>query len=325
MSSGLQLSRGELLDAYTRMRKIRQFEETIHAEFAAGNIPGFVHLYGGQEASAVGVCLNLTDADLIASTHRGHGHCVAKGCDITGMMNEIFGRKAGLCGGKGGSMHIADLSKGMLGANGITGAGAPLTCGAALAAKTLGTGNVSVCFYGDGASNQGAVLESYNLATIWKLPIVFVIEDNDYAESTASSWAVAGSQCARGLAFGMPSAMVNGNDFFEVYATASEMIARARSGGGPSLLHSRVSRFYGHYEGDPQAYRGEGEVERLRASTDCLELFRSKVFEPALVTREELDEIDRKADIEIKQAVAIAKASPMPTADDLTTDVYGNY
>ena len=154
----------------------------MHDEFSAGNIPGFVHLYAGEEASGVGVCMHLDDRDAIASTHRGHGHCIAKGCDIDGMMHEIFGRKDGLCGGKGGSMHIADLSKGMLGANGIVGAGAPLVCGAALTAKTLKTGGVGVCFYGDGASNQGAVLESYNLAKIWNLPMVFVAEDNGYAE-----------------------------------------------------------------------------------------------------------------------------------------------
>ena len=199
MASGLQLSRDELAAAYRRMRTIRVFEDTVHAEFAAGSIPGFVHLYAGEEASGVGVCMHLDERDAIASTHRGHGHCIAKGCDLEGMLREIFGRVGGLCGGKGGSMHIADLSKGMLGANGIVGAGAPLACGAALTAKTLKTGGVGVCFYGDGASNQGAVLESYNLARIWNLPMLFVAEDNGYAESTASSWSVGGSQVGRGL------------------------------------------------------------------------------------------------------------------------------
>ena len=212
-ASGLQLSRDELLDAYRRMRTIREFEDAVHEEFSAGNIPGFVHLYAGEEASGVGVCMHLDDRDAIASTHRGHGHCIAKGCDVAGMMHEIFGRKDGLCGGKGGSMHIADLSKGMLGANGIVGAGAPLVCGAALTAKTLKTGGVGICFYGDGASNQGAVLESYNLAKIWNLPMIFVAEDNGYAESTASSWSVGGSQVGRGEGFGMPSREVDGLRF----------------------------------------------------------------------------------------------------------------
>ncbi len=260
MQSGLQLSRDDLLDAYRRMRLIREFEERVHDEFSAGNIPGFVHLYAGEEASGVGVCLHLDDRDAIASTHRGHGHCIAKGCDIDGMMHEIFGRKDGLCGGKGGSMHIADLSKGMLGANGIVGAGAPLVCGAALAAKTLKTGGVGVCFYGDGASNQGAVLESYNLAKIWNLPMVFVAEDNGYAESTSSSWSVGGSQVGRGNGFGIPSREVDGQDFFAVYEAAGEAIERARAGEGPSLLHMKLTRFFGHFEGDAMTYRADDEI-----------------------------------------------------------------
>ncbi len=178
----MQLNRDDLLRAYRTMRAIREFEERVHIEFGTGAIPGFVHLYAGEEASAVGVCMHLTDKDKIASTHRGHGHCIAKGCDIPGMMKEIFGRKDGLCGGKGGSMHIADLSKGMLGANGIVGGGPPLICGAGLTAKVLGTGGVAIAFLGDGASNQGTTLESYNLASVWKLPAIFVIEDNGYAE-----------------------------------------------------------------------------------------------------------------------------------------------
>ena len=187
----MQLSRDELLKAYRQMRTIREFEDAVHEEFAAGNIPGFVHLYAGEEASGVGVCLHLNDKDWIASTHRGHGHCIAKGCDVKAMMAEIFGRKDGLCGGKGGSMHIADLSKGMLGANGIVGGGPPLICGAALTAKTLKTGGVAIAFVGDGGSNQGTTAESMNLAKVWKLPAIFVFEDNGYAESTASSWSSA--------------------------------------------------------------------------------------------------------------------------------------
>ncbi|RMF38166.1 MAG: thiamine pyrophosphate-dependent dehydrogenase E1 component subunit alpha, partial [Alphaproteobacteria bacterium] len=200
----MQLTRDELRAAYSRMCLIRNFEDTVHEEFSAGNIPGFVHLYAGEEASAVGVCMHLDDRDKIASTHRGHGHCIAKGCDPAGMMKEIFGKQGGLCGGKGGSMHIADLSRGMMGANGIVGGGPPLICGAALTAKTLKTGGVAVAFLGDGASNQGTTLESYNLAKVWNLPAIFVVEDNGYAESTASSWSVAGSQVGRARGFGMP-------------------------------------------------------------------------------------------------------------------------
>jgi pyruvate dehydrogenase E1 component alpha subunit len=325
MVSGLQLSRDDLLTAYQRMRTIREFEEAVHVEFSAGSIPGFVHLYAGEEASGVGVCMHLDDRDAIASTHRGHGHCIAKGCDLGGMMHEIFGRKDGLCGGKGGSMHIADLSKGMLGANGIVGAGAPLVCGAALTAKTLGTGGVGVCFFGDGASNQGAVLESYNLAKIWNLPMVFVAEDNGYAESTSSSWSVGGSQIKRGEGFGLPSREVNGCDFFDVYEAAGEAIERARSGAGPSLLHVRLNRFYGHFEGDAQTYRAPDEAANARANSDPLDLFRRRVVEASLLQPGDFDSIDRDARREVERCVALAKAAPMPTEADLMTDVYVSY
>jgi len=325
MVSALQLSRDELLAAYRRMRLIREFEDAVHEEFSAGNIPGFVHLYAGEEASGVGICMHLDDRDTIASTHRGHGHCIAKGCDLDGMMKEIFGRKDGLCGGKGGSMHIADLSKGMLGANGIVGAGAPLICGAALSAKTLKTGGVGVAFYGDGASNQGAVLESYNLAKIWNLPMVFVIEDNGYAESTASSWSVSGSQVGRGEGFGLPSREVDGHDFFAVYEAAGEMIERARNGEGPSLLHVRLNRFYGHFEGDAMTYRAPGEVERVRAQFDPLDIFRQRVVEAALLQPADFDGVDQSVKREVATTLAEAKAAPMPGEADLLTDVYLTY
>ena len=279
MASALQLPREELLRAYRQMRTIREFEDTVHDEFSAGSIPGFVHLYAGEEASGVGVCLHLDDRDVIASTHRGHGHCIAKGCDTDAMMLEIFGRGEGLCGGKGGSMHIADLSKGMLGANGIVGAGGPLVCGAALTAKVLKTGGVAICFVGDGGSNQGTIFESYNLAKVWNLPAVFVVEDNGYAEATSSSYSVGGTQVGRGQGFGLPSVEVDGSDFFAVYETAGEAIARARSGGGASLIHSRVLRYFGHFEGDATTYRGPGEVAAYKAAKDPLMQFRQRVIE----------------------------------------------
>src|SRR5271163_2017519 len=231
------LTGAQLLSAYRAMRTIREFEERVHAEFATGDIPGFVHLYAGEEASAVGVCSNLDDRDTIASTHRGHGHCIARGVDVGEMMAEIYGRSTGSCHGKGGSMHIADLSKGMLGANGIVGAGGPLACGAALTAKILKTCGVAVCFVGDGGSNQGTTLESYNLAKVWNLPAIFVVEDNGYAESTASAWSVSGSQAKRAEGFGMPCHVVDGNDFFGIQEAAGEAIDRARAGDGPSMIH----------------------------------------------------------------------------------------
>ena len=321
----MQLSRQELAHAYRAMRMIREFEERVHLEFATGEIPGFVHLYAGEEASAVGVCVQLSDKDNIASTHRGHGHCIAKGCDVRAMMKEIYGRKEGLCGGKGGSMHIADLSKGMLGANGIVGGGPPLICGAALSAKVLGTGGVAVSFLGDGASNQGTTLKSYNLAGVWKLPAIFVVEDNGYAEATASSYAVSGSQSGRAQGFGMPCQVVDGEDFFAVYDAARTAIDRARAGEGPSMLHIKLNRYFGHFEGDAQTYRGPAEVERLRREKDCLQLFRRRVTDAGLLELAAFSAIDTEVSTEIDAAVQEAKAAAQPSAADLTTHVYAMY
>src|SRR5258708_681816 len=208
-----QLSREDLLKVYRTMKTIREFEERLHVDFAKGDIPGFVHLYAGEEASATGIMMHLNDNDRIASTHRGHGHCIAKGVDVHEMMAEIYGRASGACRGKGGSMHIADLTKGMMGANGILGAGAPLACGAALAAKFRGDGGVGISFVGDGASNQGMFLESLNLAAVWNLPAIFVVENNGYAESTSVEWAVAvDSYVDRAAGFGLPGVTVDGTD-----------------------------------------------------------------------------------------------------------------
>jgi pyruvate dehydrogenase E1 component alpha subunit len=321
----VQLSRDDLLKAYHQMRTIREFEERVHDEFSAGNIPGFVHLYAGEEASGVGFCMHLTDVDRIASTHRGHGHSIAKGCDTKAMMYEIFGRKEGLCGGKGGSMHIADLEKGMMGANGIVGGGPPLICGAALTAKTLKTGGVAIAFVGDGGSNQGTTFESYNLAKVWNLPAIFVVEDNGYAESTASAWSVGGSQLGRAEGFGMPGYEVDGHDFFAVYEVAREVIERARNGGGPSLVHVKLNRYFGHFEGDAMTYRGPDEVAKLRATKDPLNIFRQRVLEAALLEAAELDRIDAEVKSHIDQVTVEAKAAPMPTEKDLLTDVYVSY
>jgi pyruvate dehydrogenase E1 component alpha subunit len=321
----MQLNRDQLLQAYRMMRTIREFEDRVHEEFSAGGIPGFVHLYAGEEASAVAVCLNLDDRDKIASTHRGHGHCIAKGCDVDAMMAEVFGKASGLCGGKGGSMHIADLSKGMMGANGIVGGGPPLICGAALTAKTLRTGGVAVAFVGDGGSNQGTTLESYNLAKVWNLPVIFVVEDNGYAESTPSAWSVAGSQIKRAEAFGMPSYEVDGIDFFGIYDAAYEAVGRARSGGGPSLIHARLHRYYGHFEGDAMTYRGKDEVETLRRDRDPIKHFRVRVTEAGLLEAKLLGEIDANTRARIDAAVAAAKSAPMPPPAQLLTDVYVSY
>ncbi len=322
----MQLSKDQLIDAYRLMRTIREFEERIHVEFASGDIPGFVHLYAGEEAIAAGVCLHLEDGDKIASTHRGHGHCIAKGCDVHGMMAEIYGRKDGLCAGKGGSMHIADLSRGMMGANGIVGGGPPLICGAGLAAKKLGTKGVAVAFVGDGGSNQGTTFESLNLASIWNLPCIFVVENNGYAEATSPKYSVACDDVAdRASGFNMPGVTVDGHDFFAVHEAAGEAISRARDGRGPTLLECKVNRYFGHFEGDAQTYRGPDEVKKIRESRDCLTNFTSKVTSAGLVEAGEIEQIDREVGALIDDAVAQAQAAPKPGLDDLLTDVYVSY
>jgi pyruvate dehydrogenase E1 component alpha subunit len=320
------LGKEDLLKAYRTMKTIREFEERLHVDFGRGEIPGFVHLYAGEEAAATGIMMHLNDQDRIASTHRGHGHCIAKGVDVSAMMAEIYGKVTGACRGKGGSMHIADLSKGMMGANGILGAGSPLACGAALAAQKLGHGGIGMSFTGDGASNQGTFLESLNLAAIWNLPMVFVIENNGYAESTSVDYATAvDSYADRAAGFGVPGVIVDGTDFFAVHEAAGEVIRRAREGGGPSLLECKMVRFFGHFEGDAQTYRGEGENEHNRENRDCLKLFRARVTEADAVDGGELDAIDSEVLAAIDQAVEQAVAAPLPEATDLTTDVYVRY
>ena len=325
-NDNVRLGREDLLQAYRTMKTIREFEERVHAEFATGELPGFVHLYAGEEAAATGIMLNLRKDDHIASTHRGHGHCIAKGVDVKGMFAELYGRATGICRGKGGSMHIADLDLGMMGANGILGAGAPLVCGAALASKYKKDGSVAVSFVGDGASNAGNFLESLNLAAVWDLPAIFVVENNAYAQSTSRDYAVAvDSYVDRASGFGMPGVTVDGTDFFAVHEAGGEMIARAREGGGPSLLECAMIRFFGHYEGDAQTYRAPGEVEDIRANRDCLTKFVQQATQAEAVEQGDLERIDREVAALIDQAVEEARKAPHPAAEDLLTDVYVSY
>ena len=322
----MQLNREDLCKAYRLMRTIRSFEERVLAEFERGNIPGFVHLYNGQEASAVGVCMNLSDADKIGSTHRGHGHCIAKGVDVRGLMHEIFGRRDGVCGGKGGSMHIADLATGMIGANAIVGGAPPLAGGAALAAKTLGNGSVAVSFTGDGGSNQGTVFEAMNLAVVLKLPVVFIFENNGFGEGTGHDYAVGSRDVAgRAAAFGMPATRVDGRDFFAVHQAVGEAVARARAGEGPSAVETVAKRFGGHFVGDPMLYRTSEERERTIRDDDPLKIFRKKVTEAGLLDTEQLDALDREVADLIESSAQSASAAAFPTAADLETDVYVAY
>ncbi len=319
-------STATLLRAYRTMRTIREFEERLHIEIANAEIPGFVHLYAGEEAVAAGVCSHLDDKDWVSSTHRGHGHAIAKGCDVKGMMAEIYGKATGLCKGKGGSMHIADFRVGMLGANGIVGGGPPLVCGVGLSSKVRKSREVGVAFLGDGASNQGTFLESLNLSSIWKLPVIFVVENNGYGEATGQAYHQGIEDIAkRADGFGLPGVTVDGNDFFAVAEAAGEAIARARDGHGPTLLECKTTRFFGHFEGDTQTYRDPNEVIEARASRDCLVSFRARVTETGMLPAADLDAIDAEVRQLIDESVAEAIAAPWPTADQLTTDVYIKY
>ncbi len=324
-SSIQALDRSLLLRLYEQMETIRQFEERAGKEFAAGKIPGFVHLYAGEEAVAVGVCAHLTDDDFITSHHRGHGHCIAKGVDIREMVAELLGREAGACRGKGGSMHIADVHKGMLGANGIVGGGFPLAVGAGLTARTNGKGQVAVCFFGDGAANQGTFHEGLNLAGIWKLPVVFVAENNGYAESTPVTYHMSCRDIAdRAAGYGMPGVSVDGLDVFAVYEAAGEAIARARRGEGPSLIECKTYRYYGHFEGDTILYRTKDELEFYRGRDPILGLRRFMV-ERNIAPEEELDAINKQVQERIDSAWQFAEAAPLPAPEEALTDVYVSY
>jgi pyruvate dehydrogenase E1 component alpha subunit len=308
------------------MRTIREFEERLHVENPKGEIAGFTHLYSGQEAIAVGACENLKDSDFIISTHRGHGHCIAKGCDVKGMMHEIYGRADGLCKGRGGSMHIADLEKGMLGANGIVGGGQPIAVGAAVACKLKGDGSVALSFTGDGASNQGTVFEAMNMAVVLKVPKVFIFENNGYSEHTGSSYGIGGNDLVKRIeGFSIPVWQADGFDFFSVYEAARQAIEHARAGKGPSAVYAVATRYFGHFEGDPQLYRAKDEVENFRAQKDCLKGFRNKVLTAGLLDAAELDKIDTEVLDLIDASVTSAKAAPPPSPAAMYEDVYISY
>lgn len=320
----MTLSKKELLEAYDRMSRIRAFEDRLHVENATGDIPGFIHLYAGEEAIAVGVCSNLTTDDYIASTHRGHGHCIAKGCDVKAMMFEIFGRKEGLCHGKGGSMHIADLSKGMLGANGIVGGGPGIACGAALTAKYHGTDHVGVSFTGDGGSNQGTVMEAMNMAVVLQLPMLFVFENNHMGEATGPDYSVGSHDIAkRAAAFGMPAQKVDGTDFFAVHDAAEKALASIRKGEGPQVIEAEAWRFYGHFEGDQGLYRTPEQLEELKKDHDPLQIFRKE--KPRTIKVSELDAIDEANTELIDECVAQARAAEWPDVSSVLDDVYVSY
>lgn len=320
------LNTGQLLQAYRRMKTIREFEERLHVEIATGKIAGFTHLYAGQEAIAVGVCEHLSEEDSIISTHRGHGHCIAKGADVLMMMKEIWGSTEGTCKGKGGSMHLAEIDRGILGANGIVGGGPPIAVGAALASKLKNNNTVAVSFGGDGSSNQGTTFEAMNMAVCLKVPKVFVMENNGYSENTGASYSSGGiDTAARAEGFGMPVFKADGSDFFSVYEAAGNAIEHARSGKGPSVVYAQMMRYYGHFEGDPQLYRAKGEVEELRETSDCLNKFRATTTSQGSLESAALDSVDDEVLALIEESVQASMAAPRGTPADVTTDVYINY
>ena len=314
----------EALKFYEKMCTIRKFEETIKHDFLAGEIPGFVHLYIGEEAIATGICGALRDDDMIESTHRGHGHCIAKGADVKRMMAEIYGKKDGLCQGRGGSMHIADFSVGMLGANGVVGGGYNLATGAALANKTvLKNDKVSVVFFGDGASNRGTFHEAMNAASAWKLPVIFVNEMNCWASTTPYRTTCNVENISdRAAGYHVPGVIVDGQDVFAVYEAAKEAVARARAGEGPTFIEAKTYRIEGHYVGDPELYRDHEETQNIYHETDPLKRFRENMVEAKVVTAEECDAIDTKCAEKIKEAKEFALAGEYPDASEYMKYVY---
>lgn len=312
----------DLRRLHRTMTTIRLFEERVTREFKRGDIPGFVHTYIGAEAVAAGICAHLTDFDYIASTHRGHGHCIAKGCSIRDMLAELYGRDNGLCRGRGGSMHIADFRRGMLGANAIVGGGIALAAGGALAARVRGSDAVAVSFFGDGAANQGVLHETMNLASIWRLPVIFVCENNEWAESTPGSYAHSVADIAvRAAGYSMPGVVVDAIDPVTVWEAGKDAVTRARSGGGPTFIEAKVPRIFGHYLGDPEGYRSSAD-RNSASSRDPLARFREQLLSAGVLSNEDVTALDAAVRAELDEGVSHAKSSPWPDAADVDKFVY---
>lgn len=316
------LSKDKLVEMLRKMLEIRFFEEKVFELYGQNLVPGTIHLYAGEEAVAVGVCSALKKEDYITSTHRGHGHCIAKGADLKRTMAEILGKKMGYCKGKGGSMHIADFSIGMLGATAVVGAGLPIAVGASLSAKLRGTDQVAVCFFGEGASNQGTFHESINMASTWKLPVVFICENNLYAMGTRQTRVMAIENVAdRAVGYGIPGITVDGNNVLAVYAATKKAVERARKGEGPTLIECKTYRRKGHSRVDPAKYRPKEEVEEWLRK-DPIGLFKETLLRESVLSEREIKDTENQVLHEIEQAVKFAVESPYPMPQEALDDIY---
>jgi TPP-dependent pyruvate/acetoin dehydrogenase alpha subunit len=320
-----KLRKAEMLDLLKKMFLVRAFEEKAGELFQQNLIPGFIHLSIGEEASSVGTCSMLRKEDYVASTHRGHGHLIAKGADPKFMFAEVLGKATGCCKGKGGSMHIADFSIGILGANGVVAGGFPIIVGAGLSIKLRKTDQVAVVFFGDGAANRGPFHEAANMAAIWKLPVIFVCENNLYASTTPSSYALAGgSVAARAAGYGMPGVSVDGNNVLEVRKAVGEAVERARKGEGPSLVENKTYRYRGHFEGDPQRYRAQTEIEKFRNKEDPIQRFKKLLKKEGILSDKEEKAMRGEVTLQIEEAVSYAKSAPLPRPEEALEDLFVN-
>ncbi len=313
-----------LVEMYRRMLLVREFELRAIEERRGGLIPGFIHSCVGQEATAVGACLALTSQDVITSTHRGHGHLIGKGGDPKFMMAELAARSPGYCKGRGGSLHIADFSLGILGANGIVGGGIPMATGAALGFKMRSEKRVALSFFGDGATNEGSFHEAANQAGVWKLPVIFFCENNLYGEGTAVHRCTPIEDLAiRAQSYGFPGVIVDGNDILAVYEVTKEAVSRANAGEGPTFIEAKTYRHRGHYEGDPQVYRTQEEIQSWKKQDPIIQ-FKAKLVESGLITDGDLEEIQGSVIMQLDDAVAFAKTAEKPEADDALAGVYAD-
>ncbi|UCF57896.1 MAG: thiamine pyrophosphate-dependent dehydrogenase E1 component subunit alpha [Deltaproteobacteria bacterium] len=319
----IEIDKNKHEDMYRTMVRIREFEINVERLSLEGRLPGFVHLYIGEEAIATGVCAALREDDYITSTHRGHGHCVAKGGSLEKMFAEIHGKRTGYCKGKGGSMHIAAVEKGILGANGIVGGGFTIATGAAFSAKYQGTDQVCVCFFGDGASNKDTFHEGINLAAVWGLPAIFVCENNEFGMSVPQKKHQKIRDISlRAQGYGIPGVTIDGNDVMLVYETALEAVNRAREGGGPTLIECKTYRHKGHFVGDPEPYRVEEEVKKWITERDPIQIYKDYLLKSEILSEKDLEAIHEEIQEEITDAIRFAEESPLPNPEETLEDLY---